>query len=268
MLRRPSTGRTAPFDWYLEGSVLRGTVEAGATECRTHFVIDSPESEQDILRSFALRSVAASQSRWCKCPPRWSAHSLLNGEELWQVRRTRLPRLRRACSACGAGAFEPTGRFRVNANGKLLDVWLLLRCESCGHAGKVTVLERASIQEIAPAALERFHENDADLTAETLLDPNVARRNRVTLDWSGSWELVTHPGESGSGSRVVHVEFLDPVPVHPAKLIAQGLGMSRREVERRIADGRIGPAAPLGSKTSKEFEFTFVADHAAAPDDR
>lgn len=42
------------FDWYLEGSALRGTVDAGATECRTEFTIDSPESEEDILKVIRL----------------------------------------------------------------------------------------------------------------------------------------------------------------------------------------------------------------------
>jgi len=45
---------TVEFDWHLEGSVLRGTVNAGATQCRTNFVIDSPESEADILKIIRL----------------------------------------------------------------------------------------------------------------------------------------------------------------------------------------------------------------------
>ena len=45
---------TVEFDWYLQGSVLRGTVEAGTTECRTEFLIDSPETEEDILRIIRL----------------------------------------------------------------------------------------------------------------------------------------------------------------------------------------------------------------------
>lgn len=42
------------FDWYLRGSVLRGTVDAGATECRTHLVLDSPELDQEIIRIVRL----------------------------------------------------------------------------------------------------------------------------------------------------------------------------------------------------------------------
>jgi hypothetical protein len=45
---------TVALDWFLEGSVLRGTVNAGATECRSDFIIDSPESDEDILKIVKL----------------------------------------------------------------------------------------------------------------------------------------------------------------------------------------------------------------------
>jgi hypothetical protein len=45
---------TVEFDWFLEGSVLKGTVNAGTTECRTHFLIDSPESDEDVLTIIRL----------------------------------------------------------------------------------------------------------------------------------------------------------------------------------------------------------------------
>lgn len=47
-------GCTVEFDWFLEGSVLQGTVNAGTTECRTHFLIESPESDEDILTIIRL----------------------------------------------------------------------------------------------------------------------------------------------------------------------------------------------------------------------
>ena len=39
------------FDFFLEGSVLRGTVRSGARECRTRLLIDSPEPQEVIERS-------------------------------------------------------------------------------------------------------------------------------------------------------------------------------------------------------------------------
>jgi hypothetical protein len=42
------------FDWFLAGSVLRGTVRSGATGCRTRLVVDSPAPEAEILEVVAL----------------------------------------------------------------------------------------------------------------------------------------------------------------------------------------------------------------------
>jgi hypothetical protein len=42
------------LDWFLEGSILRGTVNSGATRCHTRFIIDSPEPEEDVLRVVRL----------------------------------------------------------------------------------------------------------------------------------------------------------------------------------------------------------------------
>lgn len=42
------------FDWYLHGSVLGGTVKGGATQCRTHFRIESPEPLEVVLKIIRL----------------------------------------------------------------------------------------------------------------------------------------------------------------------------------------------------------------------
>jgi uncharacterized OsmC-like protein len=42
------------MDLFLRGSVLAGTIEAGATACRTHFKVVSPESDEDIARVVRL----------------------------------------------------------------------------------------------------------------------------------------------------------------------------------------------------------------------
>ena len=42
------------FDWFLYGSVLAGTVKGGATACRTHFRIESPEPVDVIQKIIRL----------------------------------------------------------------------------------------------------------------------------------------------------------------------------------------------------------------------
>ena len=56
MLRKTITSASVAveFDLYLGGSVLAGTVAAGATEVRTQLTIESPESELEVARIIRL----------------------------------------------------------------------------------------------------------------------------------------------------------------------------------------------------------------------
>ena len=173
----------------------------------------------------------------------------------WFVRRTRLPLLTMRCAGCRSeSATAGAGRFRVNANGKLLDVWLLVRCVSCDRTSNLTVHERAPVGSFDPAELHGYHVNDPELVASTLLDPLLARRNRFVLDWTGAWQLDT-PQAWADEALPVHVEvtFADPVPVRPERLIAQGLGLPRREVLARVKS-----EIPLHRPTSSRFTFTVL----------
>ncbi|MFI7072832.1 DUF1062 domain-containing protein [Micromonospora sediminicola] len=117
----------------------------------------------------------------------------------WFVRRTRLPLLSLRCVDCRSeSATTGDGRFRVNANGKLLDVWLLVRCVSCDRTSKLTVHERAPVSSLDPVTLHGYHVNDPVLVAATLVDPALARRGRFTLDWTGAWRLDTPPATTGA----------------------------------------------------------------------
>jgi hypothetical protein len=160
------------------------------------------------------------------------------------------------CVDCRSGsATTGEGRFRVNANGKLLDVWLLVRCVSCDRTSKLTVHERAPVSSFDPAELHGYHVNDPELVASRLLDPLLARRRRFALDWTGAWRLDAPSVRLDEAWPVrVDVVFEDPVPVRPDRLIAHGLGLSRQEVLRRIKCD-----IPLRRRTSAGFTFTVVA---------
>ncbi|MER5666718.1 DUF1062 domain-containing protein [Streptomyces mirabilis] len=177
--------------------------------------------------------------------------------ENWVVMPTCLPRVRRRCHACTSERFRTSGKFRVNANHKLIDAWLLALCIACGETTKLTVLERMSVRSVRPELLDRLHDNDPGLAAELLQDPVVRRRNRIALDWDDAWRLDT--GGSDHLDREVidiSVRFAARIPVRPVRLIAEGCGLSRAEVERLITEGKLLSAVRLSGKLSGDFTFT------------
>ncbi|GIE83122.1 hypothetical protein Aph02nite_90720 [Actinoplanes philippinensis] len=177
--------------------------------------------------------------------------------QIWAVMPTRLPLVLRRCHACASRTFRPSGKFRVNANHKLLDVWLLVLCTGCGDTAKLTVLERMTVRSVPPEMLDRLHDNDPGLTAGLLQDPVVQHRNRIALDWAGAWRLDTgEPGLPDDDVIDVLVRFGARIPVRPVRLIAEGCGLARAEVDRLIDDGRLVSAVRLGGRLSGDFTFT------------
>ncbi len=177
--------------------------------------------------------------------------------ENWVVMPTCLPTVLRRCHACASERFRANGKFRVNAHHKLLDAWLLVLCAACGDTAKLTILERVNVRSVRPGLLDRMHDNDPALAAELLQDPVVRRRNRIALDWDGAWRLET--GGSDHLDREVidiSVRFAARIPVRPVRLIAEGCGLSRAEVEGLIAEGRLVSAVRLSGRVSGDFTFT------------
>ncbi|RZS32509.1 hypothetical protein EV193_112143 [Herbihabitans rhizosphaerae] len=177
--------------------------------------------------------------------------------ENWVVEPVCLPLVRRRCHVCGSERFRTGGKFRVNANHKLIDAWLLALCTACGETTKLTVLERVKVRSVRPELLDRLHDNDPGLAAELLQDSVVLRRNRIALDWDDAWRLDTG-GADYLGREVIDVavRFAARIPVRPVRLIAEGCGLSRAEVERLLADGRLVSAVRLSGKLSGDFTFT------------
>jgi hypothetical protein len=169
---------------------------------------------------------------------------------------TCLPAILRRCHSCSSGRFRASGTFRVNAHHKLLDAWLLALCTTCGDTTKLTVVERMNVRVFPPELLDRLHRNDPGLVAELLQDPVVLRRNRLALDWDGAWRLDTGGSVAmGHGAIEISVHVPAGIPVRPVPLIAEGLGMSRAEVERLMAEGNLVSGVRLGGKRSSGFTF-------------
>jgi hypothetical protein len=183
----------------------------------------------------------------------------IDRKALWVVRELGLPAVVRACVSCRSTRHHPTGRFRVNASGKLLDVWLLIRCDLCGRTSKVPVHERVHVQALDHGRLVAFEDNDPAVVRQVALDTALAGRVGHRLDWSGTWELETdmpfgldHPDPA---PLAVLVRFELPAPVRVGKLLTAGLGLSRPAVRGMVGSGRIRLSVAVDAKVREDFAF-------------
>lgn len=220
----------------------------------THGLPLAPPSCADALRGASTPhgNVAADRS-----PPVTNNEIERRVATQWLVYATGPPLIRRRCLRCTSSTYRAHGTFRVNANGKLLDVWLLARCVGCGKTINLTVLERVHVRAIDPLTLTRFHDNDIELAAKLLEDPALLRRNGVTLDWDGAWALQKPPVDVAQAEVIdTSVRFVQRIRIRLTTLLSVGLDVSRSEVRRLIAAGSLSSTHRLTGTVSGDFSFT------------
>ncbi|MET1028600.1 MAG: DUF1062 domain-containing protein [Dongiaceae bacterium] len=81
------------------------------------------------------------------------------------------PKIRRHCARCKVSRpFICSGNFRINANGKSLDAWLIYRCERCDCTWNYALHERVPVKEIDAAELNAMMQNDRALADRYAFD--------------------------------------------------------------------------------------------------
>jgi hypothetical protein len=134
---------------------------------------------------------------------------------LWVIRELGLPAIVKACVSCRSTRHHPTGKFRVNANGKLLDAWMLICCQWCGRTSKIPIHERVYVQALDSERLLMFENNDPAMVRELAVDGALAGQAGYQLDWSGTWEPET-------AMPFCELEREDPAPlkvIRPSRLV-------------------------------------------------
>ena len=86
------------------------------------------------------------------------------------------------CSGCGKKKiFVNTGKFRVNANGNRVDVWLIYQCEKCKHTLNLTVYERKRPGQLSAEEYQLLMDNDEGLAISCGNDRGFLKRNKMEI---------------------------------------------------------------------------------------
>lgn len=157
----------------------------------------------------------------------------------------------RHCKKCGCKKrFFSSERFRVNAQKKVLDIWLIYKCETCSTTWNVTVFSRTAASSINPALLHAFHTNEKTVCGRYATDAALLRRNGA--------EVQPPPfaveGEIPSEEAEVTIDCSFPSLIKLEAVLRQKLSLSHRALANALANGAIV------EKTGQDIRRCMVRD--------
>lgn len=151
----------------------------------------------------------------------------------------------RRCSKCGKKTyFENTKRFRINANGNKLDIWLIYQCEECKHTLNLVIYERQKVSFIPREEYQRFLDNDEELAEMYGKSIQLFSKNKYEIDFERvSYKFVPRhrviEGNDIGEQLVVAIHNPYGLRIHPEKQVSEVLGLPRSQVKRLLESGEI-----------------------------
>jgi hypothetical protein len=123
-------------------------------------------------------------------------------EVKWTIVPKEPPQPLLRCSRCsGTRRFRTSEKFRINANGKQVDAWLIYKCTSCDHTWNRPILERRQAGSVDPLLLAALRANEPELAHRTAFDVEELRRRVERLHESD--EVVVLKQVAGEGATPI-----------------------------------------------------------------
>ncbi|TSE13595.1 DUF1062 domain-containing protein [Mesorhizobium intechi] len=166
------------------------------------------------------------------------------------------------CNRCGSvKAYRCSGKFRVNANGKRIDVWLIYRCIDCDNSWNFGIFERRNRRDIEPALLQALESNDPGLARRHAFDV-VALRNQVGRVEEFP-DVVVHKrllggARDSAAALELRLGLEMPTSLRLDRLLANELGISRSRLQA-LEEQRLLVVDPDGAKALRKPARTGTA---------
>ena len=163
----------------------------------------------------------------------------------WKVKVKNTPLLIKKCSHCDSDRFYCSDKFRMNAQKKNIDVWLIYRCVKCDNTCNLTLLSRSKPDLIDKTLFHSFSMNDKNTAWKYAFSTEMERKNNLRLDY-GSVEYEVIPNTSledllNLSNEVIkiHIKYEFEFDFKLSSLIRRCFSLSANQVKRMFEDGII-----------------------------
>ena len=161
---------------------------------------------------------------------------------IWEIQiLSPLPVLK-YCRKCSKKAeFVSSEQFRINAQRRYLDIWLIYKCQDCDATWNAAIYSRVSPGALPAGQLDCFHGNDKMLARQYAMNADFLCRNGA----EAGLPVYSISGACFSPEEEVELEIKCEysLPVKVSSLIREKLHLSQKEYSVLVNNGKIKSAA-------------------------
>ncbi len=179
-------------------------------------------------------------------------------EFIWEIKIKKSPLLQKKCSHCNGDRFYCSDKFRINAQKRNIDVWLIYRCINCDNTYNMNILSRTKPELISKDLFRKFSTNDSDTARKYAFSPETGRKNDTKQDYkSVEYEI----GENAvsiadilnmkDDMATIRIKTEFEIELKLSSIIKRGLGISANQFRRMFEKGIISTPDILHIKKQK-----------------
>ncbi|MGX8126841.1 DUF1062 domain-containing protein [Clostridioides difficile] len=171
-------------------------------------------------------------------------------EIIWEVEYTSQLPVIRYCKKCGKKTeYICSDLFRVNAQHKYLDIWLIYKCSNCDSTWNSTIYSRVNPKSLNPEILEQFHTNDNNLVKQYVMNVELLHRNGAEVGIP-EYKIV---GQEININEFTQIRVVSKYPsqLKVSTLLREKLGLSRKKFDEMLDCGIIKSISGVDLKKSK-----------------
>lgn len=168
-------------------------------------------------------------------------------EKVWTVTPSSAPLYIRRCSKCKKKMpYYCSDKFRINAQKRTVDVWLIYKCTKCNNTCNIDILSRVNPKSISNEEYINFQCNDADTAWKYAFDADVINANKIEADYSeieysmgGDIMSLEEIAEQVEDLIVFEIDFRYKLDIDLSFIIRKNLNISLSQMEEMLSAGVI-----------------------------
>jgi len=164
----------------------------------------------------------------------------------WAVSPNNTPLLKKSCSHCDSKQFYCSEKFRINAQKKNVDVWLIYRCVKCDSTYNLTIFSRTRPTAIDSILFNKFQNNNTELAWKYAFSEEMRKKNKVeadltTVSYALQYDQISSDELQSLNKRILtfEVDYPFDFQLRLSSLIRTCLNLSSRQLDQLITQEAI-----------------------------